>query len=285
VTGLHIGFVGAGRIGRPMVQRLVAAGHQVRVLGRSEQARASLAADGAVPVADLAEIGPGAQAVLVCVHTDGQVREICLDGGLIDSMAPGSVLISHTTGSPATNDALLERADEFGVGLVDAPISGGPHDVAAGTVTIFAGGAEDAVAVARPVLAAYADPVVHVGPPGSGQRMKLVNNAVFAANIGLIAQAVRVAGQFGLQESAVLAALQHGSARSMALGGIARAGSVDTFAKAAGEFLGKDLGVVRDTVARLGGDLGALAAAHEVLAELLDPADRALALSTADRHG
>lgn len=279
-----IGFVGAGRIGRPMVERLVGAGHEVRVLGRSEQARASLAAAGAVPVAAPADVAAGAQAVVVCVHTDGQVREVCLDQGLIDRMAPGSVLISHTTGSPATVEALLERADEFGVRLVDAPISGGPHDVAAGTVTVFAGGADDAVAAARPVLAAYADPVVHAGPPGAGQRMKLVNNAVFAANIGLIAQAVRVAGQFGLAEPAVLAALQHGSATSMALGGIGRAGSVATFAQAAGEFLGKDLGVVRETVARLGGDLGALAAAHEVLAELLDPADRALALSAADRQ-
>lgn len=272
-----LGFVGAGRMGRPMVARLVGAGHDVRVLARSEAARATLAGDGAVPVAGLAEVAAGAAAVLVCVHTDEQVRQVCLDDGLIDAMPAGAVLIVHTTGSPHTADALAERAGPRGVEVIDAPVSGGPHDIAAGHITLLAGGADGAVTRAKPVLSAYGDPVLHVGGRGNGQRVKLINNAVFAANIGLLAAAVDLGARWGVAETALLQALPQGSAASYALAGVARAGSVARFATAAGAFIGKDVAVVRQVADDLGGDLGALAAAHQTLAGLLTVPEHARA--------
>ncbi|MGY4712548.1 NAD(P)-dependent oxidoreductase [Mycolicibacterium sp. CBM1] len=255
---MNIGFVGAGRMGAPMVSRLIGAGHDVRVLGRSPEKRSALAESGAQPVSDLATLAAEADAVVVCVFTDEQVRRICLDDGLIEAMRPDSVLVVHTTGSPRTVEALAEHGRSAGVAVIDAPVSGGPHDIAAGTVTLFVGGDDDAVERVRPVLASYGDPVLHVGATGCGQRVKLVNNTVFAAQIGIVAEAVRLAGRLGVDESTLLRALPHGSGTSRALGSIAAVGSTAGFTSAVGEFVGKDVAVVRATVAELGSDLGLL---------------------------
>ncbi|WP_328358905.1 NAD(P)-dependent oxidoreductase [Mycobacterium sp. NBC_00419] len=255
---MKVGFVGAGRMGAPMVSRLTAAGHHVTVLARSPEKRAALSDSGAYPVGDLTAVAADAEVVVVCVFTDEQVRQVCLDDGLIAAMAPGSVLVLHTTGSPRTAEALAERGRGGGVVVVDAPVSGGPHDIAAGTVTLFVGGDEDAVKQVRPVLSSYGEPVLHVGRLGGGQLVKLVNNTLFAAQIGIIAEGVRLAGRLGVDESTLLSALPHGSGTSRALTSIAAVGSAAGFIAAVGEFIGKDVAVVRATVAQLGGDLGLL---------------------------
>ena len=248
---MKIGFVGAGRMGAPMVRRLAEAGHTVAALGRDDEKRSAIAELGARPVASLAEVTAGADAVIVCVFTDEQVRRVCLDDGLLAAMPSGSVLVLHTTGSPHHRRG-AGRGRPGRIAVVDAPVSGGPHDIAAGTVTVFAGGAEAAVQTVRPALSAYAEPVLHVGPTGSGQRVKLVNNTLFAAQIGIVAEAVRLAGRLGVDEATLLGALPHGSGSSRALTSIAAAGSADRFIAAVGEFVGKDVAVIRATVAELG---------------------------------
>jgi len=262
---MRVGFVGAGRMGRPMVDRLVAAGHEVRVLARSDDARDSLRAAGAHPVADLAEVGVEAAVVCVCVFSDDQVRQVCLDSPLLEAMPVGASLVLHTTGSPRTARAVAAEAAERGVGVVDAPVSGGPHDIAAGHVTLLIGGEAADLDRARPVLQSYGDPLLHVGPLGAGQAVKLVNNAVFAANIGLLADAVQLGAQLGVEESVLLNALPHGSAASRALAIAATRGSVTQFAEAVREFLAKDVAVVRQVAADLNAPLGALGAAIDAL--------------------
>lgn len=253
---MDVGFVGAGRMGAPMISRLVAAGHSVRAVGRNDEKRAAAAQLGATPMSDIAEAVTGADVVIVCVFTDDQVKELCLDGPLVEAMAPGAALVLHTTGSPRTAQAIAAR---FGhVDVVDAPVSGGPHDIAAGSVTLFVGGSDDAVARLTPLLGAYADPVLHAGETGAGQLVKLVNNTLFAAQIGLVAEGTRLGTRFGISEGPLLNALTHGSAQSRVLSMIASAGSADAFIAAVGEFIGKDVAVVRKTVAELGGDLGPL---------------------------
>jgi 3-hydroxyisobutyrate dehydrogenase-like beta-hydroxyacid dehydrogenase len=250
----RVGFVGAGRMGGPMVQRLVGAGHEVRALGRTAEKCAAVEAMGARAVPETVGVADGAEVVVVCVFTDEQVRQVCLNGDLVAAMAPRSVLVLHTTGSPRTAGMIAAR----GVDVIDAPVSGGPNDIAAGRVTLFVGGDDDAVARAYPVLSAYGDPILRVGPTGSGQLVKLVNNALFAAQIGVVAEGVRLGGLLGVEEPALLEALTHGSADSRALGLIARAGSASAFIEAVGDFVGKDVDVVRETVAELGSGLGAL---------------------------
>jgi 3-hydroxyisobutyrate dehydrogenase-like beta-hydroxyacid dehydrogenase len=253
---MRVGFIGAGRMGAPMVDRLVTAGHEVRVLGRTDDKRAAIAARGATPVGDAKEAADGAEVMVVCVFTDEQVRQICLEEDLLSALAPGAVLVVHTTGSPNTVAELADRAP--GIQVLDAPVSGGPHDIAAGRVTLFVGGAEDAVQRARSVLESYGDPVLHVGPLGSGQKVKLINNALFAAQIGLAAEAARLGERLGITEAALLSALPNGSGASKAMGNIARAGSAAAFIGAVGEFIGKDVSVVRKTATELGTDLGRL---------------------------
>jgi 3-hydroxyisobutyrate dehydrogenase-like beta-hydroxyacid dehydrogenase len=244
-----------------MVDRLVAAGHEVRVLGRTQGQRAELRNAGAHPVGQAPEAGRDAAVVCVCVFSDEQVRQVCLDSGLLDAMPNASVLVLHTTGSPRTAQAIAEKAAPRGIGVLDSPVSGGPHDIAAGHVTLLVGGAGEDVDRARPVLAAYGDPILHAGPLGAGQGVKLVNNAVFAANIGLLAQAATLAAEFGVEEPVLLGALPHGSSASFALSAVARSGSVTAFAEAVREFLAKDVAVVRRVAADQGATLGVLDAA------------------------
>lgn len=228
-----------------MVARLVAAGHDVRVLGRTDEKRSAIAKLGAQAVDEIAAVGAAADVVVICVFTDEQVHEICLTGDLIAAMPSGSALVLHTTGSPRTVEAIAERAAPRGVDVLDAPVSGGPHNAAAGELTLFVGGSDDEVTRVRPVLSCYGDPILHVGPLGSGQKVKLVNNALFAAQIGLLSNSVELAARLGVEESALLTALPHGSAASRVLDIVAAGGSVASFIETAGEFVGKDVAVIR----------------------------------------
>jgi 3-hydroxyisobutyrate dehydrogenase-like beta-hydroxyacid dehydrogenase len=255
---MRLGFIGTGRMGHPMARKLVEAGYEVRALARSQEKRVTLAAGGAHPVTGIAEAGAGADAVLVCVFTDEQVQEVCLSSGLLDAMPSGAVLVIHTTGSPRTAENIAARATPFGIAVVDAPVSGGPHDIAAGHLTLFAGGTQEAIEQVRPALASYADPILHVGPLGAGQRVKLINNALFAAQLGLLTSAVDLATHLGVAEPVLLSALPHGSAASRALTAVASRGSVSAFAETVSDFLTKDVEVARKTAATLGTALGPL---------------------------
>ena len=245
-------------MGQPMVDRLVRAGHDLRALGRTSEKRRHLEQLGATPVHDAAQAGAQADVVVLCVFTDAQLRQVCLDSALLSAMPSGSALVVHTTASPSTLEIIAAQAAEYAVDVIDAPVSGGPHDTAAGRLTLFVGGADDTVARLRPVLDCYGDPVLHVGPTGAGQRVKLVNNALFAGHIGLLAESVRLGQRLGVSESTLLAALTHGSATSRVLDIVAAGGSVESFIELAGEFVGKDIAVVRQIAAELGGDLSAL---------------------------
>lgn len=239
-----------------MVARLVAAGHDVQALGRTAEKRSDLETLGARAVIEVTDVAAQADVVVLCVFTDEQVREICLDSALPAAMAPGSALVVHTTASPRTMEAIAECAD--GLDVVDAPVSGGPHDIAAGRLTLFVGGGDDAVARVRPVLDCYGDPVLHVGPCGAGQKVKLVNNALFAGHIGLLGESVRLGERIGVPEPALLEALAHGSASSRVLSLVAARGSVASFGEMVGEFVAKDVAVVRRVAGELGTGLGVL---------------------------
>jgi 2-hydroxy-3-oxopropionate reductase len=241
-----------------MVARLVEAGHDVAVLGRSAENRAAIAQLGADAVGDLSAGSADADMVVICVFTDEQVRQVCLDDGLLATMSPGSALAVHTTGSPRTVETIAVAAAAHDIDVVDAPVSGGPHNAAAGALTLFVGGGDKAVARVRPVLGCYGDPVLHVGPLGAGQKVKLVNNALFAAHIGLLSGAVELGARLGVPESTLLTALPHGSAASRVLDIVAAGGSVASFIDTAGEFVGKDIGVARSIAAELGSNLGVL---------------------------
>jgi 3-hydroxyisobutyrate dehydrogenase len=254
---MKIGFIGAGRMGGPMARRLAAAGHDVTVLARRPQAVDAAEVDGLAWADTVAGAVRDADLAFTVVLTDEQVRSVCLGpGGAITAMRAGAVIVQHTTCDPATPELIARRAADRGIGVLDAALSGGPHDIAAGTLTLWVGGDEALLARLRPVLGTYASPILPVGALGNGQRVKLVNNALFVAQVGLAIDAVRLAGSLGIEERAILAALQHGSGASRALGVVARGGSVDAVADRLADLMLKDVTTVRE-VARSGGvDLG-----------------------------
>jgi 3-hydroxyisobutyrate dehydrogenase len=198
----------------------------------------------------------GADAVFVVVLNDEQVRSVCLGtNGAIAAMKRGATLVQHTTSDPATAQLLVDAGAAVGVRVLDAALSGGPHDIAAGTLTLWVGGEEADVEAMRPLLQSYASPILFVGPAGNGQRVKLVNNALFVAQVGLVIDAVRLAGSLGIEEQMILAAVQHGSGSSRALDVVAH-GSVDAIAGRLGALMQKDVTVVRTVARQAGVDLG-----------------------------
>ncbi|MBD0021667.1 NAD-binding protein [Gordonia pseudamarae] len=255
----RIGLIGAGRMGLPIARILVGAGHEVTGWARSEESRNRLREVGARPASDIGDlVRAGTDVILVVVLTDDQVREVCLTGPLPEQIAPGTTLVIHTTGSPRTTQDIAAFLHPRDVTVIDAAVSGGPHNIAAGDLTLFVGGPPGVLASISPILSAYADPIIHAGAAGAGQCVKLVNNALFTAQIGAVRAAVELGEQLGIDESALLSALPHASSDSRALAGAARRGSVGAFVDSIAEFVGKDITTVRAVADGLGADLGVL---------------------------
>jgi 3-hydroxyisobutyrate dehydrogenase-like beta-hydroxyacid dehydrogenase len=197
-----------------------------------------------------------AQVVLTVVFDDEQLRAAALGpAGLIAAMPAGAILVQHTTCDPATMTLLAETAARRGISVLDAALSGNPRDVAAGQLTVWVGGEEQALAAVRPLLDCYASPVMFAGPVGNGQRIKLINNALFVAQVGLAVDAVRLAGSMGISEEQILAAVAQGSGASRALSSVAWIGA-DAVGTRLGELMSKDISVVRAIAERAGADLG-----------------------------
>lgn len=254
-----IAFVGAGQMGMPMVRRLVAAGHDVTVFARRQEVRDECLGAGAAASDDLRLAVADADAVVVCVFSDAQLRELALgpDGFLV-AMRAGSTVVVHTTGSPATALALAEQGAGRQVHVVDAPVSGSAEDIAGGRITVLLGGDPADVARVTPIVRAYGDPILLTGPLGSAQTVKLLNNALFAAHLRLATEVERIARTLGVEMVDIAAAVQRSSGASYAMGVVERMGSTAAVVDAAGHFLRKDVAAVQEVAADLGVELGLL---------------------------
>jgi 3-hydroxyisobutyrate dehydrogenase-like beta-hydroxyacid dehydrogenase len=259
---MNVGFIGVGEIGFPMISRLVDAGLVVTFYARRPEVIARTAALGAMAASSETAAATDADVVVVCVLSDDQVREMCLgENGVLASMSPGSVLVNHTTGSPRTAELLGAEAAKLGVLMLDAAFSVGPLDVAAGNLTLLVGGAAEALAKARPVLDAYGKRIFELGALGNGQRLKLVNNALFGAGVALVTEAERVVNELGLDPTAAFAAIAQCSGDSYALRGAITLGSAATLQDKAGRYIRKDVAMVMKVAEDLDVDLGMLGAA------------------------
>jgi 3-hydroxyisobutyrate dehydrogenase-like beta-hydroxyacid dehydrogenase len=261
----RVGVVGAGQMGMPMVERLLASGYDVSVRARRVDVAEVVVAQGARVVDDLGGFDDR-EIVIVCVYADDQVREI--GSTLVAGMRSDATLVVHTTGSPATVvDLAAVRPGDGGVRVLDAALSGGPADVAVGRLTLLVGGEQSTLDGVRPVLQAYADPILHVGALGDGMRVKLVNNALFGAQAALVAEAERVAAALGVDPYTALEAVQHCSGDSRVLRTVLAVGSSAQLERLAGRFIRKDVTVTEDVARDLGVDLGRLGADRHRLAD------------------
>ena len=253
---MRVGIVGLGEMGMPMLERLRAAGHDVDF-----QARRAEVVEVAASLGGRAVDGFGAcDVVLVCVYSDEQVRDVA--PGIVSSMRPGAILVNHTTGDPATATWLATLAEGRGVRVLDGALSGSPQSIRAGNLTLLVGGDDAVLDAARPALSSYSEPILRVGELGDGQRVKLVNNALLGAHLGLAAEAERVAADLGVDPAVALAAISRCSGGSSALQLVVTLGSAASLEAAAGRFLRKDAEVVAHVATAAGVDLGKLTPSH-----------------------
>lgn len=248
-----VGFLGAGRIGEPMVERLLAAGHPVRLYARRADVRERLSA--ARLVAEPADVA-ACDVVVSCLYDDAQMLDVLPD--VVAAMDARTVLVSHTTGRPGTLDRLAAYAPGGEAAVVDAAFSGTADQVRAGRLVVYLGGEPEHVATARRVVGAYADPVLTTGGRGSALRVKLLNNLLFAAIARLTLDAVEVGKAVGIEESALLDALAVGSGGSTAGRHITARGGAEPFIAAVTPYLRKDLEACADVLAEAGADLSTL---------------------------
>jgi 3-hydroxyisobutyrate dehydrogenase-like beta-hydroxyacid dehydrogenase len=249
-----------------MVARMRAAGHDVRVFARRPEVLDEARTLGAVPMASLAALAAVSDVAIVCVYSDDQVREVALGpDGIVEHLRPGSVLLNHTTGRPSTGQALLAAAQARDVEMLDCALSGGPADIAAGNLTLLVGGDPAVLERVAPVLASYSSPILHVGAVGDGQKVKLLNNALFGAQVALAVRIERCAQELGMDPALVLPAIHECSGDSYALAAGLGLGSASRMVELAGRFIRKDVAVCEEVAAELGADLGSvLAVAQEV---------------------
>jgi 3-hydroxyisobutyrate dehydrogenase-like beta-hydroxyacid dehydrogenase len=176
-VALRVGFIGLGNIGKPMARRLVAAGLSTSVFDAVQAPVDELAKEGAKPVRSPRELAEGADVIGVCVRDDADVHAVFAgDDGLLAGAARGSVIALHSTILPSTVRAVGAAAAERGVGVLDAPITGGAAGAAAGKLTYMVGGDAAHLERCRPAFETSASKIVHTGALGSGAATKLCNN-------------------------------------------------------------------------------------------------------------
>lgn len=250
-------FIGLGTMGYPMAGHLAAAGHEMRVFNRTTARADQWVGEHRGVVADTpADAAAGADVVFVCVGGDDDVRSVLYgETGALAALTPGAVVVDHTTASAVLAEELAAACGALGIGFVDAPISGGQVGAEDGVLSVMCGGEPAHFDAVSPVLDAYAATITLVGPPGSGQRTKMVNQILCAGAIQGAAEALAFGIKAGLDMDRVLGAVTKGAAGSWYLSNRGETMVADEFDFGfAVDWLAKDLGLVREEAAKLGTD-------------------------------
>ena len=212
----NIAFIGLGVMGYPMAGHLQRAGHQVTVYNRTATKAASWVEEfGGLSAATPAEAAREQEIVLLCVGNDDDLREVvCGAQGVFAGAHKGLVVVDHTTASAGVARELAELAQAQGIGFIDAPVSGGQAGAEKGQLTIMAGGDAAVFDLVRPVLSSYARMVRLMGPVGSGQLTKMVNQICIGGLLQGLSEAMHFAQQAGLDGEAVVSVISKGAAQS-----------------------------------------------------------------------
>lgn len=215
----NVAFVGLGVMGYPMAGHLARDGHQVRVYNRSA-AKAEKWVDeyAGERAATPREAAQGADLVMVCVGNDDDLRSVVLgEDGALAGMQAGSVLVDHTTASATVARELAAIARERSVGFLDAPVSGGQAGAQNGVLTVMVGGEQADFDRAQPVIDVYAKMVRLMGPAGSGQLTKMVNQICIGGLVQGLSEALHFAQCAGLDGLAAMEVISKGAAQSWQL--------------------------------------------------------------------
>jgi 3-hydroxyisobutyrate dehydrogenase len=215
---LRIGFVGLGHMGKPIVRRLVAAGHSVRIFSRGADGMRELATAGAAVATDLADLCREAEAICGCRVTPEDSEALFLAPETIAAGRARKLLcIDFSTIDQSTATRIASRLAQDGIAYLDAPVSGGPPAAATGTLSVMVGGDATAFERARPVFEAVGKNIVHMGPSGAGVATKLCNNLITGTMHVLIAEALVLGTKAGINPRRLYEVLRVSSARSNTL--------------------------------------------------------------------
>jgi len=251
-------FLGLGVMGGPMARHLAASGHSVTVYNRTPaKADAWVAANGGRSAATPRDAAAGAEAVLLCVGNDDDVRSVVLGpDGALAGMTPGTVLVDHTTASAHVAREIEIAAAAVGVSFVDAPVSGGQAGAENGVLTVMCGGTPEAFALAEPFITTYSRARRLLGPAGSGQLAKMVNQICIAGMVQGLSEGIAFAQCAGLDVESVIDVISKGAAGSWQMENrsatMARGEFEFGFAV---EWMRKDLGICLDQARSTGARL------------------------------
>jgi 3-hydroxyisobutyrate dehydrogenase-like beta-hydroxyacid dehydrogenase len=255
----NVAFLGLGIMGAPMAGHLAKAKHDVVVYNRTPaKALAWVALNGNRAAPTPAEAAEDADLLAVCVGNDDDVREVVLGPvGALAGMKPGSILVDHTTASAGLARELAELCAQRGVGFVDAPVSGGQAGATNGQLTVMCGADDPEVFDrAQVIMAAYSRSCERLGPAGSGQLTKMVNQICIAGLVQGLAEGVNFAQRAGLDVDQVIDVIGKGAAQSWQMDNRARTMARSEFDFGfAVEWMRKDLRICLDEAERNGARL------------------------------
>jgi 3-hydroxyisobutyrate dehydrogenase len=271
ISAHKVAFLGLGVMGGPMAGHLAAAGHEVTVYNRTaSKATAWVKEHGGRFAVTPREAAAGAQIVFACVGNDADLRAVTLgDEGAFQGMAKGAIFVDHTTASADIARELGQAASERGLGFVDAPVSGGNLGAINGALTVMCGGEPDTFAKVQPVALAFAKAVTLLGPVGSGQLAKMVNQIAIAGLVQGLSEAIAFGQKAGLDMKAVLEVIGKGAAQSWQMDNRGPTMVEDRFDFGfAVDWMRKDLGLVFDEAKRNGARLPVTALVDQFYADI-----------------
>ncbi len=265
---MKVAFAGLGVMGFPMAGHLAKAGHEMAVFNRSpEKAARWVAQNGGRAGATAAEAAAGAEVFVLCVGNDDDVRQVVAE--TLPVMAPGAVVVDHTTTSAVVARDMATLATQSGRAFVDAPVSGGQAGAENGQLTIMCGGTPESFAKVGPVIAAYAKATKLMGGSGSGQLAKMVNQICIAGVVQGLAEGLHFAKSAGLDPHLVYDAISKGAAQSWQMDNRWKTMTEGKFDFGfAVDWMRKDLGLVLDEAARNGAALDMTAMVDGFYAEV-----------------
>lgn len=267
-----VAFCGLGVMGAPMARHLALAGHDVTVYNRNAvKALAWVAEHGGRAAPTPREAADGAEIVFMCVGNDHDVREVALGlDGALNGMSEGTILVDHTTASANVARELSAACDERAVGFVDAPVSGGQAGAENGALTVMCGSDDESVfECARAVIAAYSRACELMGPAGSGQLTKMVNQICIAGIAQGLAEGVNFAQRAGLDVDKVVHTIGQGAAQSWQMDHRARTMARGEFEFGfAVEWMRKDLAICLEEAERNGARLPLTALVDQFYAQV-----------------
>jgi 3-hydroxyisobutyrate dehydrogenase len=266
-----VAFIGLGVMGYPMAGHLRAKGHEVTVYNRNAaKAEAWVAQHGGTSAATPAEAARGQEIVFACVGNDDDLRSVTLgETGAFAGMEKGAIFVDHTTASADVARELDAAATAGGFGFIDAPVSGGQAGAENGVLTVMCGGDQAIYASVEPVIASYARMCKLMGPAGSGQLTKMVNQICIAGLVQALSEGVHFAKRAGLDVEAMLEVISKGAAGSWQMENRGKTMNIGKFDYGfAVDWMRKDLAIVLDEARRNGAQLPVTALVDQFYAEV-----------------